>query len=816
MNSNINYKKKFFGIKEKYDSLNGGNIKRVAVYIGRFQPLHIGHTTIIDKGLNDYDYLIVFIGSANISDNNKNPYSAFLRKEFVENYIKEKFSDRKKGKYSIAPLNNHPVNDIWKVQFEKNIRNILKNAKISDYELHLLGSGKDKETASYLEYIANNTIVNKIDFIEPEKINEIILDATDIRKKIKNILTNENLRDMNKFRDSKLNLERELNSKVHKSTIKLIIDNAQNNITNNKIQTVLKFIYQLRDDEKENIFQLYKTSYKDVEKETGRVIENAEDLLKNYVDVSYFMLNDKIFGGIISSKRLSSENQFNKLSVIIHDGSKFAIKYVYDVLAKLLVSGGYFVEASGKVSDNLISKYNLKPLVFEKVKELFPNFDLEQVTETDYKRNLKSNPGINIIKRLFGSPCVKSSMIHNSSLGDNPLEGCNYRLNLGSAKEASDGTTNNLLFNLNQYKIFENIFEMKANMKFLSKSFIPYSDLNSESFLSNDISDHIVNLTNIDDYKSYYMDINHFSFINLLNIYGEDEFKNYLKLIEEKIKINTQYLLDDNPTEQEELKKPRIVIRDKLNNFIKKIRNDPSKKDLFIQMFGKEIYDNADEHVFVDVVPRDTNTNNASARFRAINLVHTDIYPNVDIGDTVWSFRNTWTDKLKCIDSLKNFDFNNYQKREFWNENIIGIFNIWINLTDEITDNGFAVMNCKNLKKSDLIPYKAYRRGTTPAQNINFISSSVKYNENQQWCTKYKMEFGESLIFRTDLTPHTGFTYVNGSEKNRKSMECRIVFMKKNIHPQQSTKLMNTTETQTCQMDIPSGLFDGDNVVVSI
>jgi cytidyltransferase-like protein len=813
----INYKQKFLDMKEKVDLVKNDKVtKRVAVYIGRFQPLHIGHTKIIDKGLNEYDYLIVFIGSANISDNNKNPYSAFLRKEFVENYIKEKFSDDKKGKYSVIPLNNHPMNNIWKIQFENNIRNILASAKINNHELYLLGSEKDQETKSYLDYIVENTIVNKQDFTVSEKINELVLDATDIRKKIKNILTNENLRDAMKFNNAKNHLKEELNDKIHSSTLKLIINNAQNNMTNNKIQSVLKFVYQLRNDEKENIFQLYKTSYADVEKDTGLTIENAEDLFKNYVDISYFMLNDKIFGGIISSKRLTYENQFNKLSVIIHDGSKFAIKYVYDVLAKLLVSGGYFVEASGKVSDNLTSKYNLKPLNFERVREIFPNFALEKVNETDYKRSLKSKPTIDITKKLFGTPCVESSMIYSSSLGDKPLEGCNYRLNLKTKKESSDRTSNDHLFNLNQYNIFENIFEMKANMKFLSDTFIPYSDLNAESFLSNDISDHIVNLINIDDYKSYFMDINHFSFIDLLSIYEEDDFKNYLKSIEERIKINTQYVLDDNPSEQQEFKKPRIVIRDKLNIFIKKIRNDPSKKDLFIQMFGKDIYDNAGEHVFVDVVPRDTNINNESARFRAINLVHTDIYPNVDIGETVWSFRNTWTDKLKCIKSLENFDFNNYQQRDFWNENIIGIFNIWINLTDEITDNGFTVMNCKNFKKTDLIPYKAYRRGTTSAQNINFISSSVKYNENQQWCTKYKMEFGESLIFRTDLTPHTGFTYVNGSEKNRKSMECRIIFMKKNILPQQNTKLMNATETQPCQINIPSGLFDGDNVVVSI
>jgi bifunctional NMN adenylyltransferase/nudix hydrolase len=45
------------------------------VYIGRFQPLHIGHEAVIREALTKVETLIVVIGSAGIAPNPVNPFT---------------------------------------------------------------------------------------------------------------------------------------------------------------------------------------------------------------------------------------------------------------------------------------------------------------------------------------------------------------------------------------------------------------------------------------------------------------------------------------------------------------------------------------------------------------------------------------------------------------------------------------------------------------------------------------------------------------------------------------------------------------------
>ncbi len=46
------------------------------LYVGRFQPFHLGHLEAIKEVLNDVDELVVVIGSAQYSHNIHNPFTA--------------------------------------------------------------------------------------------------------------------------------------------------------------------------------------------------------------------------------------------------------------------------------------------------------------------------------------------------------------------------------------------------------------------------------------------------------------------------------------------------------------------------------------------------------------------------------------------------------------------------------------------------------------------------------------------------------------------------------------------------------------------
>lgn len=59
----------------------------VGVLIGRFQPLHAGHISIIEQACTQCDKLLILVGSANIKETRKNPWSLNHRKEEIKHSI---------------------------------------------------------------------------------------------------------------------------------------------------------------------------------------------------------------------------------------------------------------------------------------------------------------------------------------------------------------------------------------------------------------------------------------------------------------------------------------------------------------------------------------------------------------------------------------------------------------------------------------------------------------------------------------------------------------------------------------------------------
>ncbi|HLN89981.1 MAG TPA: adenylyltransferase/cytidyltransferase family protein, partial [Candidatus Binatia bacterium] len=46
------------------------------LYVGRFQPFHLGHLDAIKYVLKEVDELVIVIGSAQYSHNSNNPFTA--------------------------------------------------------------------------------------------------------------------------------------------------------------------------------------------------------------------------------------------------------------------------------------------------------------------------------------------------------------------------------------------------------------------------------------------------------------------------------------------------------------------------------------------------------------------------------------------------------------------------------------------------------------------------------------------------------------------------------------------------------------------
>ena len=82
-----------------------------ALFVGRFQPFHLGHLHAIQVILNEADELIVVVGSAQMSHEPDNPFTAGERIEMIRAALNEVKIDRKR--YMLIPIADAPSHRTW-------------------------------------------------------------------------------------------------------------------------------------------------------------------------------------------------------------------------------------------------------------------------------------------------------------------------------------------------------------------------------------------------------------------------------------------------------------------------------------------------------------------------------------------------------------------------------------------------------------------------------------------------------------------------------------------------------------------------------
>jgi nicotinamide-nucleotide adenylyltransferase len=81
------------------------------LYVGRFQPFHIGHLDAIKEVLKEVDELVIVIGSAQYSHNCNNPFTAGERLVMVREALKEDGVDS--SKVWIVPVPDVHLHMLW-------------------------------------------------------------------------------------------------------------------------------------------------------------------------------------------------------------------------------------------------------------------------------------------------------------------------------------------------------------------------------------------------------------------------------------------------------------------------------------------------------------------------------------------------------------------------------------------------------------------------------------------------------------------------------------------------------------------------------
>ncbi|MEM5882047.1 MAG: adenylyltransferase/cytidyltransferase family protein [Candidatus Aenigmatarchaeota archaeon] len=82
----------------------------VGLFVARFQPLHKGHEMAIRKALKLYEKVIIVIGSADKSREEKNPFTAEERKLMLEAVFSKEIND---GKIEILAIEDKTSDEEW-------------------------------------------------------------------------------------------------------------------------------------------------------------------------------------------------------------------------------------------------------------------------------------------------------------------------------------------------------------------------------------------------------------------------------------------------------------------------------------------------------------------------------------------------------------------------------------------------------------------------------------------------------------------------------------------------------------------------------
>lgn len=153
-------------------------MKKLAVVIGRFQPVHLAHLTLLNRALR-YDHVLVLLGSSFKARDWKNPFSWKERQDFICRALgSDGLTFGPSGvlnRITFEALKDYPYSDNrWVFQVQKIVED-WKAALGGDVEVILVGMNKD-ESSYYLKLFPQW----KSEVSEAKQETEIY-SATDVR-----------------------------------------------------------------------------------------------------------------------------------------------------------------------------------------------------------------------------------------------------------------------------------------------------------------------------------------------------------------------------------------------------------------------------------------------------------------------------------------------------------------------------------------------------------------------------------------------------------------------------------------------------------
>lgn len=157
--------------------------EKVIVFIGRFQPFHVGHCNVVKKASEISKNVLILVGSSYRARSWKNPFKFSERKDFIEQSCKD--IDANIG---ILPLVDTLYNDrTWANNVRAAVNLYLRNNKIDKDNAEIIITGYKKDNSSaYLKWFPEwdwnpvtgkmheNKVINSKDFREDLFFGKVI------------------------------------------------------------------------------------------------------------------------------------------------------------------------------------------------------------------------------------------------------------------------------------------------------------------------------------------------------------------------------------------------------------------------------------------------------------------------------------------------------------------------------------------------------------------------------------------------------------------------------------------------------------------
>lgn len=145
----------------------------LAVFIGRFEPLTLGHEKVIQEALKQADAVAILIGSAGGNRSHRNPWLYSERQEMLRKAFPEAIAQHRIKMY---PVEDSAYNDgAWVLDVQNTVAQSVKDLGLKDPKIALVGHNKDN-SSFYLK------LFPQWDSIEVENVRSI--NATAVREKL--------------------------------------------------------------------------------------------------------------------------------------------------------------------------------------------------------------------------------------------------------------------------------------------------------------------------------------------------------------------------------------------------------------------------------------------------------------------------------------------------------------------------------------------------------------------------------------------------------------------------------------------------------